>query len=197
MSYGVFSEVYLAVNCKDSTFIKIGETTNARRRNGQLATEGYFIKLALDIEGGETERLFIESFLRARIEASGKAHRYGKDYFQCDSKETADYFYNAFLPMVKEACSILKEISTGNPIEIKKNYNKPIIPVGEEKLYNEIINSCKRRGEWFYKWQCGYEDAYETLIRIKKVLEPCGYDCQLGQNYSWKTLRVKKPFTYD
>lgn len=196
MSYGVYSEIYLAKHYKDDTLIKIGETTNARRRNGQLSQNGYTITIVLDVDGGETERLFIESFLRARIEADGRTHRSGKDYFQCDCKDTADYFCNHFQSMVKEAETILNCIHSKIPVQLIKGYKEPIIPTGEEEFYNNIIDQCKKYGEYYYKWQCKDTVAYDMLIQVKKVLEPCGYTCQLGYNWSWKTLIVKKPFTY-
>ena len=108
MSYGVYSEVYFAINFDDKTFIKIGETTNARRRANQLYKEGYYIIKSIDIEGTEAERLFVESYLRAKIASNNNVQQYRKDYFKCESKEMVQMFEDSFDYFVEQALEILK-----------------------------------------------------------------------------------------
>lgn len=194
MSYGVYSEVYFAMSVCDDVNIKIGETTNARRRGSQLAKDDYMIMGARDVAGGEAERLFVESFLRARINASGKATQIRKDYFLCDTKDTAFQFLNLFNNWVDEANAILRQMKNGFTIPFGKAYNtgRPEFPSGKEWLYNAILEDCDKYGHWYNKWQCEASEADNILVELRKVLCPYGYECTMQTNYSWKTFRVKK-----
>ena len=196
MSYGVYSEVYFAMSACDDVNIKIGETTNARRRGSQLAKDDYMIMCARDVAGGEAERLFVESFLRARINASGKATQIRKDYFVCDTKDTAFQFLNLFNNWVDEANAILKQMKSGIAITFREAYKtgRPEIPKGKEWLYNAILEDCEKYGHWGYQWQFGALEADEMLVEIRKVLCPYGYECSMHTNYSWKTFKVEKIF---
>lgn len=194
MSYGVYSEVYFAVSACDDVNIKIGETTNARRRGSQLAKDDYLIMRSRDVAGGEAERLFVESFLRARINASGKATQIRKDYFLCDTKDTAVQFLNLFNNWVDEANAILKQMKSGIAITFREAYKtgRPEFPTGKEWLYNAILEDCDKYGHWYDKRQCGATEADIILTELRKVLCPYGYECTMQTNYSWKTFRVKK-----
>lgn len=108
MSYGYYSEVYFAESLSTSTHIKIGETTNARRRSNQLFKErNYWITDSMDIGGDEAKRLFVESFLRLQIMETYHAQRVGKDYFVCSDAETAQAIKMHFREWVLDALVIL------------------------------------------------------------------------------------------
>ena len=112
MSYGIFSEVYFAKHEMKKNLIKIGETTNARRRACQLYKEDYLILVSANVNGGESARLFVESYLRTRIEATGKAIRFRKDYFKCENEDVAHWLFTQFKEWVTEANHILELIKT-------------------------------------------------------------------------------------
>ena len=110
MAYGYYSEVYYAENLTIKTCIKIGETTNARRRANQLLQEDYLITQSLDIGGGEGERLFVESFLRMKILKTQKAQRIRKDYFDCADVDTVAFIKAHFQEWVEEAIKTMREM---------------------------------------------------------------------------------------
>lgn len=197
MSYGIFSEVYFATSTFSKTTIKIGETTNARRRASQLLSqESYRIILVADVDGDEAERLFVESFLRARIKASGKAHQIRKDYFECDCYATVEQFTESFNSWVAEANAILAQMKAGKSLLVQPTFknDKPIIPEGREKFYNEIIMSCDRLGYWKECYQFDTETQYERFTQMQKTLTPYGYVCTTYRNCSWAYFKVEKKF---
>ena len=108
--YATYSEVYFAVSTETDVYFKIGETTNSSRRARQLEKEGYFITQTLDVPEDYAERLFVESYLRARISATGKASRFRTDYFQTDSANTVDWMAKHFNVWVREAITLLNQM---------------------------------------------------------------------------------------
>lgn len=196
MSYGVFSEVYFAMSATSKSAIKIGETNNARRRANQLSSTGYDIVKVADVNGGEAERLFVEGFLRARINASGKAQQIRKDYFECDCPTTAEQFCELFENWVKEANAILDLMKKGESITFRPAFKsgRPTIPAGREDFYNRILKSCDKCGYWKQCFQFDTDTQYEYLIQMKEVLTPYGYTCTTYRNCSWAHFKVVKDF---
>lgn len=106
MSYGTYSEVYLAINNENKHYFKIGETINARWRGKQLRT--YAITNYFELEkfyhykygefaNNKTMRLFIESYLRARIlKAYPGVTLQGNDYFISEANELLIIFQKNF-----------------------------------------------------------------------------------------------------
>ena len=108
MGYGTYSEVYFARHLTNHKLIKIGETSNARRRNNQLIkNESFEILADMNIGGDVADRLFVESYLRNKIQASKRALRHGLDYFECSSEGDAEWVYSQFYYWVFEANQIL------------------------------------------------------------------------------------------
>lgn len=194
MSYGVYSEVYFAICFYSKVYIKIGETSNSRRRNNQLQKQGYYIVKACDVEGAEAERLFVESFLRARISATGRATQFGKDYFECDCPETVSAIKASFENWVNEAATILRQMANIDDIMFKPTPkpNSPIIPKGKEKLYNRILEDCKVRGTWTDHYQLTTKEEEQFLHELNTTLASFGYECFARRNYSWAYFTVKK-----
>jgi hypothetical protein len=110
MSYGIYSEVYFAINIMTENLIKIGETTNARRRACQLFKDNYYIVISKNVKGDKAARLFVENYLRERIEATGKAIRFRRDYFECKNKEIAHWLFGQFEDWVAEAHQLLEPL---------------------------------------------------------------------------------------
>lgn len=110
MSYGYYSEVYFAINYRSSNYIKIGETTNARRRANQLFTEDYLLVDSLEVGGDQAERLFVESFLRMKILKTCKVQQVRKDYFVCEDGDTAKFVQTHFQQWVSEALLIINNL---------------------------------------------------------------------------------------
>ena len=111
MAYGVYSEVYLAFSIDDPTAIKIGETTNARRRERQLVNnEGFYIGWSTEItKPDKKSRLFVENYLRGCIfqyldENSFDYRWVGMDYFFSLCEEAIDHIEKNFYEWVYEAC---------------------------------------------------------------------------------------------
>lgn len=196
MSYGVFSEVYFARSATSKSAIKIGETTNARRRASQLSSDGYDIVKVAKVNGNKAARLFVEGFLRARIYYSGKVQLIREDYFKCDCSATAEQFCELFENWVNEANTILDLMSRNESISFQPpaQNSKPIIPVGRERFYNAILESCNKRGYWKECYQFDTDTQYQYLTQMQEVLSPHGYICTTYRNCSWAHFRVEKKF---
>ena len=110
MGYGYYSEIYFAIHLENEKMMKIGETTNGRRRQNQLNKEDYYITRCFDVEGGEAARLFVESYLRMKLLKTNRVAQLRKDYFMCDCLETRKEFQDCFYSWVKEAHEILKRM---------------------------------------------------------------------------------------
>lgn len=196
MSYGTYSEVYFAIDMTSDVRIKIGETTNARRRNTQLSRDNYYIVKTLDVDGEEAERLFVESFLRARISATGQAHQFRKDYFECDCPQTALMLKAVFDKWVNEANAILRQMRSAESISFgpARPSGKPVIPAGREALFNDILGQCEKCGKWVECYQFTTEHQQEFLHQLNTVLAPFGYNCSTYRNYSWAYFKVEKVY---
>lgn len=184
MSYGMFSEVYLATCFSSAVSIKIGETSNSRRRNSQLYQNDYHIIQVEDVDGGESARKFVESYLRVRIEATERATRHGLDYFECDNSITADWIKAQFTEWVKEANKLLDTL-----------YNRPArpeIPAGYERMYQSIFRSIEKCGEWRDNFQCRTEEQETIIKQLDKSFSPLGYICVTHRNYSWAYFEIRK-----
>jgi hypothetical protein len=97
MAYRYYSEVYFAIDFDDNKRIKIGETTNARRRDRQLDV---WITKVVEVGGDKCYRLLIESLLREKISRMPRVQQIGNDYFYCESKEIALSIQNQFTDWV-------------------------------------------------------------------------------------------------
>ena len=115
MAYGYYSEVYLAFSCDDPFAIKIGETTNARRRERQLLRQdnAFYIGRSTEIPRYDKgSRLYVENYLRGQIfkylnEKSVDYKWVGLDYFYSLTQEAIDYIEKHFIDWVFEACQDL------------------------------------------------------------------------------------------
>lgn len=113
------SAVYLATNFDSG--LKIGETKNPSQRERALRREGYIMDRIYEIGGGETERKFVEGFIRLCLESSGLAERVSLDYFDCDNQEIYNYIAEKYYgDWVDEAQEIISKIYNAK-------YNKPLI----------------------------------------------------------------------
>ena len=112
MAYAKCSEVYFAVGTANK--IKIGETTNARRRNHQL--NGYHIHCSIDLQNkqysdseDEAMRKFVEAGLRVILEDYTQ-QRISTDCFICESREDVEDIEEQFEYWVEELEKIAKKI---------------------------------------------------------------------------------------
>lgn len=193
MGYGIYSEVYFATHLVKKDLIKIGETTNARRRAGQLFKEDYLIETSMDVHGGEAARLFVESYLRTRIEATGKASRFRKDYFECESENVAHWIFTQFEEWVKEANHILELMESGGVSYINfGSPNRPIPPRGKEELFKIICETLEACGKFETHFQCGYKEQDEHFKMLKDAFVPFGYTCTTNRNTSWAYFTIKR-----
>lgn len=109
MAYGIYSEVYFAIGLSKSIIsFKIGETTNARRRNKQLV--GFDICETFSLPYGkddQADRLLVESYIRQRMERDLKLDRFSTDCFVCSNLEEREYAHSYFIQLFHEALEIL------------------------------------------------------------------------------------------
>lgn len=115
MAYGEYSEVYYANNSRPNTYyhnkilVKIGETTNVRRRSRQL--EDVSIATWCSLEGtvcgyDYCARLFIESYLRAKVRKLPGVEHSSTDYFWLPDKATDTLILKNFTIWVQEAITL-------------------------------------------------------------------------------------------
>lgn len=193
MSYGYFSEVYFAISHDVKNLIKIGETSNARRRQNQLYEEGFFIEQVRKVDGDDSARWFIEDYLRLRIEATGKVKRYRKDYFECEDKMTVEWIANHFPLWVEEANRMLNCITYGGTTNV--NFGEahfPIPPEGKEELFKQIYFYLENYGKYSTTKHWGYWQEKEHLEMLKKAFSPFGYECISERKTSWVTFKIRK-----
>lgn len=193
MSYGTYSEVYFANHGMMKSLIKIGETTNARRRAGQLCKEDYHILISANVNGGEAARLFVESYLRTRIEATGKASRFRKDYFECENEDVAHWLFTQFEEWVAEANHILELMECGGTSFINFGpANRPIPPRGKEMLFKIIFEALENCGKYETHFQCGYKAQDEHFQMLNDAFAPFGYTCTTDRNTSWAYFTIER-----
>ena len=122
MSYGVYSEVYLAVQwdwknnaCLCTRYdlangygIKVGETVNCRQRQRTL---DFKIIDWQEVGGEKQDRLFIEAYLRKKVSlVFGLSYYNGMDCFWFKDYKSIKYCQEHFKMWVKEAKEILKNL---------------------------------------------------------------------------------------
>lgn len=188
MSYSYNSEVYFAVAiCPNAKInVKIGQTTNTSRRNNQLWQEDFHIIKTAAVYGDYAERLFVESYLRAKINAIDFTEHYRTDYFSCSNQKQIDWLANKFFGWVEEANTILLQMKT----EFKPN--RPTPPPNRELIYNEIWDSLEKYQYYEIHEQCDTATENEFLNFLKTYFMPFGYTCSSRRNYSWCYFEVKK-----
>ena len=185
--YATYSEVYFAVSTETDVYFKIGETTNSARRARQLEKEGYFITQTLDVPEDYAERLFVESYLRARISATGKASRFRTDYFQTDSVNTVDWMAKHFNVWVREAITLLNQMQDEDIVK-----GVPIAPAGFEAFFDTILKSISLHGFWYENIQMRTAEAEARTEMLKKAFVPFGYEVRSHRNYSWHSIKIEK-----
>lgn len=192
MGYGYYSEVYFAINVNEKKYIKIGETTNARRRNYQL--DDYYIVQTLNVNGlGKDDRLFVESYVRSRINATKKVHQVGLDYFECENENVAHWLSKQFNSWVTEANHLLALMSCGGVVSIDFGAsNRPIPPLGKEKLFDTILNYLQKDGEYNDCFSCDSSEQYKHFNMLKKAFSPFGYACTTERKGRWAYFIIKK-----
>ncbi len=194
MSYGVYSEVYFAQHEENPAMIKIGETTNARRRGRQLEKEGFIILESTWVNGDDKcDRRFVESFLRSRIATTGHAAIYKEDYFICDNETTANWIKSEFMHWVEEANRILTLMWCGGSISLDFGASrKPIPPKGWEYTFERAYAALQEEGEYNYQIQCKYAERDNYQAIWNEGFGPFGYTCTYKTSTSWTTFTIKR-----
>lgn len=193
MGYGNYSEVYFANHGILKSLIKIGETTNARRRAGQLCKDNYHILISASVNGDEAARLFVESYLRARIEATGKVTRFRKDYFECESEDVAYWLFTQFEDWVTEANRMLELMQCGGTSSINFGTSRrPIPPKGKEMLFKIIFEALETCGKYETHFQCSHKTQDEYFEMLNNAFVPFGYTCIADRNTSWAYFTIAR-----
>ena len=192
MGYGYYSEVYFAININNQNFIKIGETTNARRRENQL--DEYYIVQTLDVNGMEKrDRLFVESYLRSRVGATERVRQKGLDYFECENENVANWICKEFPHWVEEANYLLALMKCGGTVTINFGASrKPIPPKGNEKLFENIMYSLEKYGEYKQHFRCDGFEQKEYFNMLKEAFSPFGYECITNRKTCWAYFTITK-----
>lgn len=102
MSYGNYSEVYLAIemqsyNKQENIIVKIGETINSRQRSHSLERDkNVTIVRWCEVGGTKAYRMWIEGCLRLYIEDNFNCYRIGTDTFVFRKREEAEEIITLF-----------------------------------------------------------------------------------------------------
>lgn len=192
MSYAQYSQVYFAISLDSKRKCKIGETTNASRRNSQLCQDNYYIILVEDIDGGKSARLFVECYLRECFNSTQKVQQIHTDYFECQTIDTVNWLADRFPIWVEEARAILHQIHAREQVAVQA-YSQPC-PPQHEKLFNTITYSLQQRGFWRESWQMTTEKENALIYAMKAYFTPLGYTCNSVRNYSWARFEIIKVF---
>jgi hypothetical protein len=108
MAYKTYSEVYYALSIDNPKIFKIGETTNARRREHQLfVSERFHIVYSRNIGGNKATRLFVESYLRIKIQKLPFVRTEKLDYFVCEQETDIKTLKELFKIYLEEALQII------------------------------------------------------------------------------------------
>lgn len=113
MGYAIRSEIYFAVDATDFCNIKIGETTNSNRRQGQLQyciTRSVGLTEYNDSRYDKAKRLFIESYIRAKMLKRKDCRLTGEDYFTTTNAKTAEEIEELFVNWVEEAEEVFNNL---------------------------------------------------------------------------------------
>ena len=119
MAYGSYSEVYYANNSRPNKYyhnkilVKIGETTNTRRRSAQLTDVSVATWCSLETTAcgfDFTARLFVESYLRSKVRKLPGVEVSSIDYFWLPDKQTDNYIIQHFTSWVQEAIDIWEKM---------------------------------------------------------------------------------------
>ena len=189
MSYGIFSEIYLAINNNN---IKIGETTNINRRQKQLDKEGYEIIKFRSINGGKAERLFFESYLRLFLYSLDCAIPYhGLDYFIISNTENINFIIENFDIIINEAEDILKK-SFLSEEEKKVNNLLAEVPSDYQNTFRHILSGLKENNCYTHYGQYGYRKVREIRELLDNIIKPLGYNYKIEENWSWIYFIISK-----
>ena len=129
------SAVYWAIKIKDfdpdRPSLKIGETTNIRRRNSQL--EDYHILNFVEVDNNLSTRLFIESYLRSKIFSYTNVEHFKTDYFSCP-REVYLQVNEHFVEWVHEAQYIIRGMAKTSKHQLDTQQKKQFYDEHQELL---------------------------------------------------------------
>ena len=107
----VKSYIYFAKNGVCERDMKIGETGNMEQRQNMLwSTERMEVNRYVSFKGTKDERLFIESYLRAKYSANNNLRHFGNDHFKAQTRNNLKGAENKFFVYVAEAFALLEQI---------------------------------------------------------------------------------------
>ena len=105
------SYVYFGKHETNKRQFKIGETANLEQRQVQLRlNEGTHICKYIKFDGTKDERLFVESYLRARYAGNRNLRHFALDHFNACTINNAKGAENKFFVYVAEAFALLEQI---------------------------------------------------------------------------------------
>lgn len=116
MSYGHYSELYYANGATrdNKILVKIGESSNSRRRNLQIEPSvAIYSSLQTTACGYDhSARLFVESYIRTKVQRIQGVERYKDtlDYFLLPHKQIDDFILQNFTAWVQEAVTVWEHI---------------------------------------------------------------------------------------
>ena len=106
------SYIYFAIGANaDKRIFKIGESSNLEHRTNTLWTQNrVVISRYVRFNGTKDERLFIESYLRAKYSANCNLAHFGNDHFKARNSNSLKGAENKFFVNVAEAFAMLETI---------------------------------------------------------------------------------------
>lgn len=190
MSYGIFSEIYLAID--NNNGIKIGETTNTNRRQKQLDKEGYKIIKAQYVPFEKVGRLFIESYLRLFLHSLDCIVPYrGLDYFIASSRENVDFIIENFDKIVNKATNILNDVFLSEEEREMNNFLAKI-PSKYQHTFSSLLSCLKEDNYYKLYGQYNRREIKEIISILDNMIKPLGYNYKVEENWSWTYFIVSK-----
>lgn len=107
----VKSYIYFAKEENNLRVMKVGETGNLEGRQNTLWSNEYInVSRYVSFNGTKDERLFVESYLRAKYSANSNLQHFGNDHFKAQTKNNLKGAENKFFTYVAEAFALLEQI---------------------------------------------------------------------------------------
>lgn len=205
MSYHIGSEIYLARHDREKSLIKIGETTNSRRRRHSLIKDGYSIIYSINIEDYPynkhlelAKRRFIESYLRLYLN-DYEMHQLvypienTEDYFQCKDEFTADKIITELQNVLISALNASKAISR-TPLDKFLSTVPQNFPEEKKDILIRIFAAIEKdeKFDGCFNLKMRYVDIVQTTLN--NYYKPLGYNVEIEWCGPWTYFTITKNF---
>ena len=199
MSYGKYSEVYIARNINERNLIKIGETSNSSRRNGQLKNYNIVYNAYMHEcnPSSKAIRQFVEAYLRVylsndTIQTIVSQIEGTDDYFYCKDEQVADKIITELKNVIDIAHKLTEDIKRPAkhqfkdmlPHEFPENVSNIMLSIFDAvEKYGEINDEC---------YQVKHRYRKEMYRIINNYYIPLGYKTSFNEGLAWTYFTIIK-----